>query len=193
MPELSCEHPSREELQSYLNEHWESTREGIDYLRNEFGIDFENLSAKFYEVTLNSLYRLNDFPRENQFWQNTNNKPTIYKLDEFCQLKLDENSKDILALWASLASSVKLGAPNRYWSEIIKELVEIGEMKTDMLIKLYLGEDITYDGNGEDLGDWLIELGLQNESKQTLNDLVNSKNEFISNWARTVLGRIENQ
>lgn len=193
MPELSSEHPLHEELQSYLNEHWESTREGIDYLRNEFGIDCENLFAKFYDSILNSLYRLNDFPRENQFWQNTNNKPTIYKLDEFCQLKLDENSKDVLALWASLASSVKLGAPSRNWSEIIRKLVEIGEMKTDLLIKLYLIEDITYDGNGEDLGDWLIELELEKESKPTLVNLENSKNEFVSNWARTVLNRLGNQ
>ncbi len=193
MPELSCENPSREELQSYLNEHWEDTKKGLEYFRNGFGVDFKNLAGKFYDSILNSLYRLNDFPRENKFWHNTNNKPTIYKLDEFCQLKLSENPNDILALGGYLASRMKMGAPTPNLTDIINKLVQLGEMKADLLVELYLTEDITYDGNGNDFAELLIKLGLQNDSKVTLENLAKSKNDFVSNWARTALEKIKNQ
>lgn len=192
MPELSCKHPSHDELQSYLSEHWETTKL-VNYYRNDFGIDCQKLYAKLYDSILSSLYRLNDFSREDKFWRNTNEKPTIYKLNEFCRIKLYENQNDVLALWTILALVIKDSAPEDDFSQIIQKLFELGELGSDMLIEMYLTEDIIYDGEGENLASWLRKFGFQREAKTTLNNLVTSQNEFVSNWTAKVLKRIENQ
>ena len=192
MPELTSEHPSREELQSYLDEHWQIPKEAPVYFREEFGIDSEKLYGKLYESILDSLYRLKDFPREDKFWNNTNKKPTIFKLDEFCWLKLDEDENDRLALWTILAGHIMDGATNQKFNWLVKRLIALGEIETDFLIKIYLPRNLSFPGSG-DLPDLLIETGLSDELRPALKILVKSDKDFVSKWAQNVLNRIEDQ
>jgi hypothetical protein len=193
MPELSCENPSQEELQSYLNEHWQETEKTINYFFDHFGVDTHESYTKYHDVILHSLYRLNDIPRDNKFWHNTNNKPTIYKLNEFCRLKLAENADDVLFLWTIIALAIKYGHIEEDFSKNLRKLAALGELKTNILIEMYLTEDIIYDGNGEALAEWLNEFRWQNEAKQMLNGFIKSENDFVSSWAKVVLSRIENK
>jgi hypothetical protein len=193
MPELCSEHPSREELQSYFNEHWRNTKEVIVFFRDEFGIDSEKLYARLYDSILNSLYRLNDFPREDKFWHNTNVKPTIFKLNEFCWLKLEADENDRLALWTILAGHIMDGATNQKFDWLVTRLVELNELETDFWIKIYLTRNLSFGTSGGDLPKLLIETGLQDELKPALKDLMKKENVFVSNWAQKALNRIENQ
>jgi hypothetical protein len=190
MPELSCENPSRSELQNYLNEHWRETEKVIQYFADEFGVDCRNLYAKLYDSILNSLYRLNEFPREDKFWFNTNNKPTIYKLTEFCRLRLKKNSEDTLALWTLLALAIQNGAVEDLWSVIIEKLIKYKELDSNTLIDIYLTGDITYSGEGKHSAKLLTDLNLINQSIPKLEQLAKSNNEIVSEWAESVLSEI---
>jgi hypothetical protein len=100
MPELAHEYPTSEELQAYLHEHldrsmfsdWSKATDGaaVSIVRQNGQV----FSARAYEALLTGLSRLNELPRTNPFWRNTNNRPTIYKLGEFCQMKLADAPED---------------------------------------------------------------------------------------------------
>ena len=193
MPELSSEHPSREELQSYLNENLRETRKMFDHYREKFEVDFRELYKKIYDSILESFYRLNDFSREDKFWNNTNKKPTIFKLDEFRKLKLEENAGDVLALWTTISLSIVYGSTEYKFSEILKKLFEFGELEKEILIKIYLFEDMFYDGDGESLAELIKALKIENQCLPEFEEFERSENKFISDWAKKVLSKIKKQ
>jgi hypothetical protein len=47
-----------------------------------------------------SMLRLNSLPRTDVFWHNTNLRPTVFKLWEFCYLVLREEPDDLPSLWS---------------------------------------------------------------------------------------------
>src|SRR5579859_4401015 len=118
MPELAHETPSQDELNAYLREHLARS------MVAPFGMMPEQLSRsfptgvaqafislrrldgrEFAERAFNAIFaglnRMNSVPRNHPFWQNTNRRPTIYKLAEFCSVKLAEDPHDLDALWAA--------------------------------------------------------------------------------------------
>jgi len=193
MPELSCEHPSREELQSYLNEHWQKTIGEINFFRDEFDFDCSRTYEKFYDSILKSLIRLNEFPREDKFWTNTNKKPTIFKLNEFCELKLKENPNDVLALWTKLSLIIINGQVEETFNEIIKKLTKDGSLNADILTEIYLAGDLVYDDDSVYFAEVLSKLKLENQAFAKLQLLKKSKNQTVSDWAETVLDKITRQ
>lgn len=193
MPELSSEKPSCEELQSYLNEHLRETRKMFDHYHEKFGVDFQKLYKKTYDSILKSLYCLNDFSREDKFWHNTNKKPTIFKLDEFRKLKLEENADNISALWTTISLAIVYGQTEHGFSEIVEKLFEFGELEKDILIKIYLFEDMFYEGDGESLAERIKTLEIEKECRIELEQLEKLENEFVSNWAKKVLSKIKIQ
>ena len=63
--------------------------------------------ARFaYQAILTGLERLNQLPRSHPFWRNTNRRPTIYKLGEFCRMELDITPGDPELLQAAALLSV---------------------------------------------------------------------------------------
>ena len=47
-----------------------------------------------------SMRRLNSLPRTDPFWHNTNLRPTMFKLWEFCSLVLSKEPDDLPSLWS---------------------------------------------------------------------------------------------
>ena len=62
-------------------------------------------SASIFEC----LCQLNHLPRTDPFWTNTNRRPTLYKLNDYCRLVLENNPQDTLALWTMAALAVTWG------------------------------------------------------------------------------------
>jgi len=105
MPEIANEIPTHDELQAYWQQHWVRSalrsfeippEELMRWYIPEVARAFQSLIrmdgrefARFaYQAILTGLERLNQLPRSHPFWRNTNRRPTIYKLGEFCRLEL---------------------------------------------------------------------------------------------------------
>lgn len=118
MPELKHETPSESELGAYLQEHFAGSvfacfEMPTEQLARRFSGDvarfFEALGRmdglQFAHLAFNAvmagLTRMNSLPRNHPFWRNTNCRPTVYKLSEFCRLALAEDSSNSEALLAA--------------------------------------------------------------------------------------------
>lgn len=123
MPEIHDEIPSDIELAEYLqaslassafdlldtaaqfpNRYAPAHVEALQYLsscaiRKDF---YSGLRASLFLA----LKRLNQLPRTDPFWSNTNRRPTLYKLPAFCERTLSANPHDIEALLAITALAV---------------------------------------------------------------------------------------
>ena len=120
MPELLHEIPSDQELQAYCDEHFQKsvlflTRGSLP------GAAIASLGAlgcdEFGRFAMSSIFkslrRLNQLPRTDPLWANTNNRPTIYKVSEFCEQILARDPDDFLSLWTLGCMDVWFGG-NRF-------------------------------------------------------------------------------
>jgi hypothetical protein len=147
MPELKNEVPTDQELREYYMEHYGYLVELLNHQHPESGADTEffralrllpSLGCKdFLSTALESIFaslqRLNRLPRTDPFWHNTNRRPTVYKLHEFCQLVLQKDPNDALALWTVMAMSIFAGADSSYSREW-RRLNELGRLETGQVV-----------------------------------------------------------
>jgi hypothetical protein len=115
VPEIKNEVPSDQELAAYLDESLEGSSFSllIHYPENQrqyhpevaealcYLSSFQQSSellATFRNSLFQSLLRLNHLPRTDPFWNNTNLRPTLSKLTEFCERVLSAEPNDVLSL-----------------------------------------------------------------------------------------------
>jgi len=103
MPELKNETPTDQELRHYFMEHWSPSMEpavqtGGDNLSEAYRLGCDRLLRRVGECIFESLQRLNQLPRTDLFWRNTNKRPTIFKLSDFGKYVLERNADDQQAL-----------------------------------------------------------------------------------------------
>jgi hypothetical protein len=143
MPELKHEVPSESELRAYLQEHFARSvfacfqmpaeqlarsfsgdvARSFEALARMDGLQFAHLA---FNAVMDGLTRMNSLPRDHPFWQNTNRRPTIYKLSEFCHLELAEDPANSDALLAAAILPVWF-ASNDFGQEIWLQIrVQIG-------------------------------------------------------------------
>jgi hypothetical protein len=133
MPELHNEVPSEDELHEYFKRCLADTT--LSWLRTPAGslaanhaknsvdalLSLRLLGAdQFYDHSVGALFqtltRLNGMPRSDPFWHNTNNRPTWFKIPDFCRRVLLADPRDELALWALGALDVVAGDHFGQWS-----------------------------------------------------------------------------
>jgi hypothetical protein len=193
MSEIKSEIPTDEELNTYFQAYWQEQDESIKKLSAKYEIDFHRTFENLHDSILKSLQRLNKLARDNSFWNNTNKRPTIYKLDDYCNLLLKENPNDTLALWTKIALVFGLGfgtANPESLIQVLGELKDSNVLATDFLVEIYLIEYLMSGDNSEDFVKLLIELNSVEEFSPHLKNLELSNNEDISNWAKSVLDKI---
>src|SRR5687767_7728034 len=93
-----------------IEEYFQSTIEGTELA--EADLNGDGLFSRASRAILDGLYRLDALPREDPFWQNTNNRATIHKLGEFCRLLLKQNPANTRAIWTLI------GLDLLHWSNI---------------------------------------------------------------------------
>lgn len=115
MPELTSTTPTDEELRAYFVQHiHESTPLELDStILTPFQqqIGFADFVVMLAESIYTCLRRLNQLPRSDPFWENTNRKPTFYKLTGFCRkVLLKQDPFDTYALLATIALYLDSGS-----------------------------------------------------------------------------------
>jgi hypothetical protein len=187
MPELKNEIPSEEELYIYFREHFKEDSHP-DWLpvaeAHRLGCD--KLVEKMGESIFASLLRLNQFPRTNVFWKNTNRRPTIFKLREFCNLILRENPTDELALW-TLASLDVHWWVNGFGKEYWKQIHFRGNFDVTWAVYAGLFFQANVGGGDNDMVELLLALDAKEESMPLLRACRESAVESISEWGKNVI------
>src|ERR1700683_3027578 len=132
MPELLHEVPSDEELTAYCDQHLADSifsliRESRSKLEKIYPVDIllaiEALRAlgceQFCQLAMMSIReshrRLNGLSRTDTLWANTNKRPTIYKVGDFCRRILRDEPHDLLSFghwapWLSGTSAITLAS-----------------------------------------------------------------------------------
>jgi hypothetical protein len=125
MPEIRNEIPTDDELREYLLASFPSLGDDFSYLVPECIIRYSPAAAEFLllpslgfgefwhraaQAVFRSLQRLNELPRDDPFWQNTNRRPTLFKLHDHCARLLRQDTRDEVALWTVAALDVFYGS-----------------------------------------------------------------------------------
>jgi hypothetical protein len=153
MPELINEIPTNEELFIYLMEHIGKNIFGFSFINQfpdekdkrykefyrDFTVPFHKLGfSKYFKIVAEHIFdglkMLNEFPRTDSFWGNTNNRPTIYKLPSFCEQLLSKDKCNERALWTRLSLNIYWGSPN-FGAERWKILMELE--RTDISFPIF--------------------------------------------------------
>ena len=197
MPELKNEIPTDSELREYFLEDYAFTVEGEMYAPPNRGVPeltagCNRLIKKAGEAIFASLQRLNRLERTDQFWRDTNRRPTVYKLRGFCDVLLKENAEDVLALWTQLALDVVWGSRNgRFDLEQLRQLRAAGKLEAEELIcaelHIQLGCGCSTASTTARL---LRELGMSDEAKPVLATGRRSADGRIVSWCESVLANL---
>ncbi len=128
--------------------------------------------------------RLDALPREHPFWDQSNRRPTHYKLLEFSDHVLQDDPRDVSALRTAIAVQI-LNYQNfdpRYWAQ----LHSAGQLHVSWPIyaALLLGAD---GFQARNLARFLKAAGLCDEAMTTLSKLIDSQDRWISEWARWII------
>jgi hypothetical protein len=202
VPELKNEVPTDQELRDYFMEHYgylvdllnlhnagsDAESEVTRALRLLPGLGCKGFLSTALESIFASLQRLNRLPRTDPFWRNTNRRPTVYKLNEFCQLVLQRDPNDALALWTVIAMRIFHGRDNFYPREW-RRLYESGQLETGQVVCAALCSGLT-GGDTEGFIELLIEIGAVEEARTMLEQFRASGSELIAEWALRALGQV---
>ena len=184
MPELQHEVPSDQELQTYCDEHFVQSvfyliREPRSKLEKIYPPDIvtaiESLSAlgceafcKFAMTCIfESLRRLNRQPRTDPIWANTNNRPTIYKVSEFCRQILAGDPDDFLSLW-TLGCMAVWAYGNRFGQHYWKRLYRLGRLELPSALHAALLIQITANHTAQQFAELLQESNAVTDASSTL-------------------------
>lgn len=136
MPELAHEIPTEEEHWAYLQEHithsafapfWMTPEELEAYpdiaasLRTLSLMNGRGFAGRAVDGVWQSLRRMNQLPRTHAFWDKTNNRPTFYKVGDFCTLELTADPWNQDALWTRAVLPTWMGANSfgeTYWLKL---------------------------------------------------------------------------
>jgi hypothetical protein len=133
---------------------------------------------------VDSFRKLDALPRRHPFWDHTNRRPTLSKLQQFSDHLLRDNPGDVAALRTALAFEI-LTFQNfhpRYWVQL--HLIGQLDVSWPIYATLLLGADGFQAGN---LVWFLKATGLCNEAVPTLEELIRTQNPLISEWAKNII------
>lgn len=186
MPQLKNEIPTEEELHSYFMEHLGPLSSG--YASEYPGCDSFCMKAR--GSIFESLCWLNRLPRSDPFWANTNLRPTIYKLGNFCGLVLKSNPQDTLALWTIAALDVSRGVDG-FGYEQWKALHGLGNFDVTWPICAALLQGGPVGISDAALATLLLEMDAVEAARPHLQRYADSARPNISAWAKRVLDMVQ--
>jgi hypothetical protein len=182
MSKLEHEIPTDEELYRYLMENTGLLNAG--YASEYPGCEY--FCYKATESIFASLRRLNRLPRSDPFWTNSNRRPTLPKLNDFCRLNFENNPKDTLALWTMAALEVAGGADG-FGSPFWYALHGLGEFDVAWPICAALLQGGRCGISDRALASLLISIDAVEAAQPLLQRYAGSPSSHISDWAKRVL------
>lgn len=81
------------------------------------------------------LLRLHALPRTHPFWQGTNHRATIPKLEEYSRQRLQEDPRDTLSVWSLIGLAI-LTANDPLDRDLWQRLYDAGELNPAWLVQL---------------------------------------------------------
>lgn len=192
MPELKNEIPTDQELYRYFMESCPrllEPRTEDDVLSEALRLGCDRLLRRVGECIFESLQRLNTLSRTDPFWQNTNKRPTIFKLSEFGSNLLKLNADDRQALWMQASLDVFYG-DNDFGSEHWKRLRELGDFDVSWAVLAGLWNEVNLGFGPDGMASLLLEMKAVEEARGLLQLCTGSKSDIISEWAQGVLALI---
>lgn len=144
----------------------------------------QDLICLVVQAIIDGFRRLDALPREHSFWDQTNRRPTLGKLHEFCDHLLRENPRDVSAFRTGVALQI-LTFQNfdpEYWIQ----LHSLGPLHVSWPIyaTVLSGTDAF---QAQNLLWFLKVTGLCNEAVTTLGELMRSQDRSVSQWAKGVM------
>ena len=185
MIKLDNEIPTEEELHDYLIDN-------LGLLSSGYASEYpgcETFCKKAIGTILESLNRLNQLPRIDPFWTNTNRRPTIHKLDDYCNLLLQGNDQDTLAIWTLAALDVSRGIDGfgcQHW----QALHDQGNFDVTWPICAALLQGGPAGISDRALAMLLSDIEVVETAQPVLQSYVASARPNISAWATRVLDRL---
>lgn len=207
MPELAHEVPSRDELDIYLREHLAQSMlatlnrkpeqlsglppsdlaRAFTFLSSLDGRTFADLA---FHAIFTGLNRMNSLARNHPFWNNTNRRPTIYKLGDSCHMELIESPHDPELLWAEAIRPVWWGSGD-FGQDAWLELSRLPNFDVRWPIYAALIVHLTSDFTEERVSKFLSEANLIREAIPILLQLATETEGLTMTWANQVLHLIE--
>lgn len=206
MPEIKTEVPADSELRQYLLEcfpfisdeftfippgPWEGYADADRFsdFRLLESIGFNSFFQRAVTAVFQCLQRLNQLPRDDPFWHNTNRRPTVPKLWGFCRRLLQRDSGDTLALWTWAALELLHGS-NDFGQAEWKALARAGVLEITWPIYAALYTELNAAPSAEALATLLVEFNGAAEAIPFIETLTHSEGANISAWARRVLAHL---
>jgi hypothetical protein len=186
MPEIRNETPSDQELLDYFHQYATQHFPALQGLRPGL-FQCNQFLEKAGGAIRDSLQRLNKLPRTDSFWQNTNKRPTVFKLHEFCQFVLRNDPSDELALHTLVALCVLLGA-NDFGQEYLNRLYQLGAVDLNPIICAAMHLELsTGVPSGRRLADVLHELDAVQPAQLILKGYCESDLKEAALWSKAAL------
>ena len=132
---------------------------------------------------LESLKRLNQLPRTNPFWKNTNLRPTIPKLGVYCSDVLTQHPDDVLAL---LTQAVLGVAHARFETQCWVRLFKLQAVGTETVAFAAMLVEVEGTPSIAEFAVFLSETNTADDLKQTIRVAIANGGNFLAGWGRSV-------
>jgi hypothetical protein len=200
--EIRNEIPSDQELADYLDESLNSSSislltdyrspqarlhtelvEALDYLSSR------PISSEFLSDLKNALFlslqRLNQLPRTNPFWRNSNLRPTIFKVGEFCEGVLSREPADVPSLLAISAMTIFHTSEFRWgrWTQLLA--LNAVSLEWIVFAAMYM-EVCGADDSGE-FAEFVGSSGMRTAITPLLAKIGEDSGSLLSRWSYNVL------
>jgi hypothetical protein len=149
-------------------------------------LDGQAFAHRAFDAIFTALTTLNGLPRNDPFWHNTNSRPTIYKLGEFCRRKLTENPSDLAFLWAAAILPVWFGS-GRFGQEAWLALSRLPDFDLRWPLYAALITHLSVDFTEEQVATFLREANATREAGPILRHIATEGAGLPVIWATQVL------
>ncbi len=176
---------SEAELATHLAQHLELLGEG-------YASQYPQCSAfcvRARQSMLESLRRLNAVPRSDPLWTNTNLRPSVHKLSDYCRRLLGENPREGSALWTLAALRVSAGEEG-FGGEHWRALAALGESDVGWPICAALLQGGPAGTSDAALAELLRDMRAIEAARPLLREFADSASPHVAAWAARVLAKL---
>jgi hypothetical protein len=149
-------------------------------------LDGREFSSRVFDAILAGLERMNSLVRTDPFWTNTNRRPTIYKLAEFCHIELIRSPNDPNILFAEAVLAVWFGR-NDFGQEAWYALSRLPGFDLRWPIYAAVTTHLSANSTEDQLAEFLSEPNVKLAAIPVLRRFECEAGGLVVLWARTVL------
>jgi hypothetical protein len=201
VPEIRNEVPSTQELAVYLDESLKTSAFSLladfpGHQRNYHPDVIEALAylslspqcseflATFKNALFQSLQRLNQLPRTDRFWHDTNFRPTIFKLAEFCEGILSSEPDDVLSILT--ISAMTIFHTGEFKRGRWKQLYALNALSLEMIVFAAMLLEASGADDRREFSGFIKSTGTSAAVKAFLEKIASQGGKLLSEWSCSV-------